>query len=50
MTAGDENNETEAVQYCQYRILSDVRMTDQMNVSSENNGGKNGSVRSEVHD
>ena len=53
MTAGDENNETEAVQYCQYslyRTLSDVRMTDQMNVSSENNGEKNGSVRSEVHD
>lgn len=37
MTAGGENDETEAVQY---RTLSDVRTTDQMNLSLENNGEK----------
>ena len=44
MTTGGEINETEAVQH---RTLSDVRMTDKMNVSLVNNGEKQGSVRSE---
>ena len=47
MTTGGEINKTEAVQH---RTLSDVRMTDQMNVSLVNNGEKQGSVRSEDHE
>lgn len=47
MIAGGEKSETEAVQYS---ALSDVRMTNQMNVSLENNGKKQGTVGSEDHE
>jgi hypothetical protein len=45
MTAGGENNETGAVQLpCSTGLFLMLRMTDQMDVSLENNGEKSGSA------